>query len=392
MAGSKDSTSQKKILLVEEQRAVLHNIIPILQQFGYHVVGSAKDGNDAIELTGKLDVDLILMGIDIPGLLNGIDTARIIHSNKSIPIIYLTSSADSEIINRARDTEPFGYLISPVSLADLQSGIETALEREARERKVRDSEERFRLAAEASGNLIYDYDISTGLNDITEQRIIENEKKRLEEQLRQSQKIESIGRLAGGVAHDFNNLLTAITGNISLALMDISPASRITEFLQDAMRAADSAASFVRQLLAFSSRQVIEPKIVSPNELIGKLQKMIKRLIGEDIIFSTSLEENVGSIKIDPAQFEQIIINLTANARDAMPNGGNLIIETRRINLDSATAATYFNTKPGSYILISVSDTGCGMSDEIKSHIYEPFYSTKPREKGTGLLKTVFKD
>ncbi len=605
MVESKESTSPKKILLVEEHKVVLRDIIPILQQLGYDVVGSAQDGNDAIELSRKLDVDLILMGIDIPGLINGIDAARIIRSGKNIPIIYLTSSVDSNTINRARDTEPFGYLISPVNLADLKWSIETTLKREALEHGLRNSEERFRLAAEASGNLIYDYDILTGrvewcgaitaltgmtaeemalvnyeswmnmihpddresvvsmrekaidchtcfnaeyrflqkdnsyiyieddgnfifnhtkkprrmvgtlkntterqkrekdihlseekfrkafnnnpalmaildfetlrfvdvnktfldvleyssedvlgktapelnlyeeyslkhdilkslstkgfyrglelrartksgqlrdgifsmdivdvgdkklilsvMNDITEKKRIEAEKRRLEEQLQKSQKLESLGRLAGGIAHDFNNILTTITGNVSLAMMDTLENSRTYDNLNDALTGANRATNLIRQLLAFSSKQAVETRIVDANSIIREIERIIRRLIGEDIKIVIDLQDNMGTIKIDPGQLEQILINLCVNSRDAMPHGGTLAIETKKIDIDEAFIATHADAVADSYILISVSDTGVGMTEEIMRNAFEPFYTTKKKDSNAGLgLATVY--
>jgi len=229
------------------------------------------------------------------------------------------------------------------------------------------------------------------LSDITERKKAEEDRARLEDQLRQSQKIESIGRLAGGVAHDFNNLLTAITGNISLALMDVPAGDALAETLKDAMKAAESAAALTRQLLAFSRKQIVEPRVVGVNDLVSNMKKMLGRIIGEDIALKTVLAPDAGAVRIDPGQFEQIIINLTVNARDAMPGGGELIIETATLDLDEEYASGHPYVSPGPYVLISVSDTGSGMSSEVKEHLYEPFYTTKPKGKGTGLgLATIY--
>ncbi len=228
-------------------------------------------------------------------------------------------------------------------------------------------------------------------NDVTEQKNAEEEKHRLEEQLRQAQKIESIGRLTGGIAHDFNNLLTAIMGNSSLALLDMSPHDPLYDTLNEIHKAAVSAASLTNQLLAFSRKQIIEPQVLDINKAIREMQRMLKRIIGEDIALKTKLQDGIGSVKIDPGQLEQIIINLVVNSRDAMQDGGDLIIETSSHVLDDGYCRIHADVHPGPYVRLSVSDTGSGMSDEVKEHLFEPFFTTKTPGKGTGLgLATVY--
>ncbi|MCL4233523.1 MAG: hybrid sensor histidine kinase/response regulator, partial [Deltaproteobacteria bacterium] len=196
---------------------------------------------------------------------------------------------------------------------------------------------------------------------------------------------EAIGRLAGGVAHDFNNLLTAITGNVSLALGDLRPEDPLTEPLQEVRQAAASAADLTRQLLAFSRKQIIEPRLVQLNDLIGNLKKMLGRLLGEDIALTTRLAEELELVKIDPGQFEQVVVNLAVNARDAMPQGGALVIETSSVVLGEEQVGFHPQVKPGEYVMLAISDTGCGMSAEVKEHLFEPFFTTKPAGRGTGL-------
>jgi two-component system cell cycle sensor histidine kinase/response regulator CckA len=227
--------------------------------------------------------------------------------------------------------------------------------------------------------------------DITDRKRAEEERNGLQEQLQQAMKMEAVGRLAGGIAHDFNNLLTAIIGNVDLARMSLGAPDSVARCLDGIGTAAESAASLTRQLLAFSRRQIIEPKALDLNELVGNLQKMLTRLIGEDVAFQAVLGEKLGSVRVDPGQFEQVLVNLAVNARDAMPDGGTLVIETSNIDLDEGYCARHAQVHPGKFVLLSVSDTGHGMSDEVKKHVFEPFFTTKSMGRGTGLgLATIF--
>jgi PAS domain S-box-containing protein len=211
------------------------------------------------------------------------------------------------------------------------------------------------------------------------------ERKRLEAQLMHAQKIESIGRLAGGVAHDFNNLLTVISGGMELGLADLPADHPSRGPLAEAANAAQSAAALTRQLLAFSRKEVIAPKVLDLNEVVHRVEKMIPRLIGEDVVLSTICAKNLAPIRFDPAQVEQIIVNLAVNARDAMVAGGHLTIETSNVHLDAEYAVHHLDMQPGDYVLLAVSDDGAGMSEEVRSHLFEPFFTTKEAGKGTGL-------
>ncbi len=229
------------------------------------------------------------------------------------------------------------------------------------------------------------------IREITARKHAELERATLQEQLQQAMKMEAVGRLAGGVAHDFNNLLTVITGNVELACCDLSPADPLYQYLAEVTKAAESAASLTRQLLAFSRRQLIEPKILSLSELVENLRKMLHRLIGEDIELRTALAADLGSVKADPGQFDQVVVNLAVNARDAMPDGGRLTITTANVELDEAYCQRHPDMKPGSYVLLAVGDTGHGMPPEVQRRLFEPFFTTKPKGRGTGLgLAVIF--
>jgi len=217
------------------------------------------------------------------------------------------------------------------------------------------------------------------------------ERKRLEEQLLQSQKMEAVGQLAGGVAHDFNNILTAIVGYTDLLAADFSPNSRELEDLEEIRKAARRAAALTRQLLSFSRKQMLEPRIIDLNGVVTNLEKMLRSLISENIELKTALATGLGAARADPNQIEQVIMNLAINARDAMPDGGTLTIETGNATLDENYAARHVSVVPGAYVMLAVTDTGCGMNEETKARMFEPFFTTKPPGRGTGLgLSTVY--
>jgi two-component system cell cycle sensor histidine kinase/response regulator CckA len=216
-------------------------------------------------------------------------------------------------------------------------------------------------------------------------------RRKLEEQLQQSQKMEVIGRLAGGVAHDFNNLLTAILGYCELLQGSLRAEDPALQDVAEIKQAGERASHLTRQLLAFSRRQVLQPKSLNLNQVVENLGKMLMRVIGEDIELSILPGSDLGRVMADPGQIEQVILNLTVNARDAMPRGGQLIIKTANVDLDENYAAVHAQVQPGPYVLLSVSDTGCGMDAATRSHIFEPFFTTKETGKGTGLgLSTVY--
>ena len=216
-------------------------------------------------------------------------------------------------------------------------------------------------------------------------------RRQLEERFRQSQRMEAVGRLAGGIAHDFNNLMTAITGYADLMLLTLRQDDPLRQRVEDIHKATESANSLTRQLMAFTRKQLHLPRVLNLNELVTDLQGMLRRFLGEDVELAAELDPAAGLIRADRAQIEQAILNLALNSRDAMPQGGRILIETRNVDLDELYAADHAPVQPGPYVMLAVTDTGVGMDEETRSHVFEPFFTTKEKGMGTGLgLSTVY--
>jgi signal transduction histidine kinase/CheY-like chemotaxis protein len=229
------------------------------------------------------------------------------------------------------------------------------------------------------------------IQDISQMKAVEKHRMQLEERLWQSQKMEAVGRLAGGVAHDFNNLLTAVSGYAVLIQSRFEAPDPIRTYADEILTSSDRAAQLTRQLLAFGRRQVLQPRVLDLNDVVRGMEGLLRRLVGEHIDLGTSLDPRLGSVRADQGQIEQVIMNLAVNARDVMPNGGKLTIETRNIDLDGSYFERHGRARTGPHVVLAVSDTGCGMNPETRSHVFEPFFTTKEQDQGTGLgLATVY--
>ncbi len=248
-----------------------------------------------------------------------------------------------------------------------------------REGSVRWIHERASVMRDADGRPLLVIGIA---EDITERR-------QLEEQLRQAQKMESMGQLASGVAHDFNNWLTVIIGYVELLGNALPAESPSAKYVAEIRRASERASGLTRQLLAFSRKERIDPQVVNFNSLVADTQRMLRRLLGDDIILESRLAPGVGRVKVDPTQWVQVLTNLAVNARDAMPTGGRLTITTDAVTADASRLARHPGAAPGRFVCLSVADSGCGMTRDVVDRVFEPFFTTKPAGKGTGLGLTL---
>lgn len=386
----------------EQNRYLLH---VLLTGHGY-MVTLATDGQDALDKARHSPPDLIITDILMPGM----DGYSLIHYWKSdeqlqkIPFVFYTATyTDPKDEQLALSLGANRFIIKPQEPEILLAMVAEVLE-EYRAGKLLQPEQPkleeaiyFKQYNEVLIHKLEDklVELETAKasleREIEERKQREHEREELEDQLRQAQKMESVGRLAGGVAHDFNNMLQAIMGFTYLALEEIPPDTRLRRYITEIQTAAERSADLTRQLLAFARKQTIKPKVLDPNETIAGMLKMLQRLIGEDINLVWKPGINLGQVKIDPSQFDQILANLAVNARDAISGAGKISIETGNKRIDDAFCSHNVGITPGEYIRISVYDDGCGMDTHILENIFEPFFTTKGPGEGTGLgLSTVY--
>ncbi len=346
-----------KILIVEDVASDAELIERELRRAGVLFTSRRVDTKDAfIKELREFAPVIVLSDYNLPQF-SGPEALRLLkEAGSSAPFILVTGSLTEEVAVECMKDGAHDYILK-TSLTRLPSAVRSALE------KVKTIEEKRRAEAALRSS---------------------------EEQLRMSQKLEAVGQLAGGVAHDFNNLLTVISGYSELVLNRLGESDDNRSKVEEIKRAAERASTLTRQLLAFSRKQVLQPKLFDLNHLVSDMSKMLRRLIGENIEMTTVIGETA-PINADPGQIEQVLMNLVVNARDAMPNGGRVTIETARVEVDELYTSTHLNVPAGPYVMLAVSDTGSGIDEETQKHIFEPFFTTKEQGKGTGLgLSTVY--
>lgn len=340
------------ILIVEDEIIVALDIKRHLEKFGYSICSILSSAEEVIEKFDSLMPDLVLMDIHLSGKLDGLEASRIIYEKNKTPVILLTAYADDQTIQRAKLTQPYGYLIKPFEERALKTAIEIALYRSGMEKKLEQTE---------------------------------LEKAKLKEQLFQAQKMDAIGRLSSSIAHDFNNVITAILGYSNLIIEEHSENKEIIQDVEGIRTAAQKANKLTKQLLSFSRNQPLLDKIVDINQVLTESERLLGRLVPENINLKIIIEAKIPYVKLDQNQFEQAIMNLVINARDAIKSNGSIIITSRNISFHKAQTKVFEVIPEGDYVCIEVTDTGTGIDPLILLRIFEPFFTTKEKGSGTGL-------
>jgi two-component system cell cycle sensor histidine kinase/response regulator CckA len=359
--------STDKVLIVNDVPDQLQFMTIMMQRAGYSV-SNAVDGLEALEIAWQLKPTLIISDVCMPRV-DGIELTRRIRASEQLgdtPVLLVSAlrGTDQDAIEGLKAGAD-DYVEAPYDPMRLIAKVARLVERGRAEEALKSSEQEKSEALQAL--------------------------RKSEAQLLLAQKLEAVGRLAGGIAHDFNNLLTVIRGYSQLALRRLSADDPLRAHIEQVIKASERAAALVSQLLAFSRKQVMQPKVLDLNVIVAEVEKMLRRLIGEDVEVRTTLQADLGAIKADPSQLEQVIMNLVINARDAMPAGGKLTIETANTYLDETYAEQHLSVSAGDYVMLAVSDTGVGMDEKTRQHIFEPFFTTKDTGRGTGLgLSTVY--
>jgi signal transduction histidine kinase len=364
------------ILIIDDDPNNLAIMTGLLEEVNCTIL-AAEDGESGVKRALYAEPDLILLDIMMPGI-DGYETCRQLKAQvktRDIPVICMTALAETEHKLKGFAAGCVDYITKPFQREEVLArvGVHLRLRKLSRE-------------LEAARDLLEERveERTARLEEVNRDLQREMaERRKTEETLRQSQKMEAIGTLAGGIAHDFNNLLTAITGFGSLLQLQLGAASPLQDYVTEILAASDRAANLTSGLLSFSRKQIIDSGPVRLNDVVRKIDKFLLRIIGEDIEFKTMLAAQELVINADSGQLEQVLMNLVANARDAMPSGGALLIKTERIEVTQSRDG--FLLEPGSYAVLSVSDTGDGIDQQTQQRIFEPFFTTKELGKGTGL-------
>ncbi|MCP4219050.1 MAG: response regulator [bacterium] len=460
------------ILIVEDEWLVAESIRNQLEKVDFGVTDIVSTGKAAIKTVNEKQVDLLLMDIMLQGAIDGIETAGRIRATHDIPVVYLTACIDDEIIQRAKITGPFGYILKPFEERELCSVLEIALYKHQLETKVKESEEKYRRLINEVPVMVYDADSQWKLSmasprietitgysedefikgdiewpaiihpedreriyeegrqmvdklpelsqeyriirkngetawvrdsksakfneqgfegvhgiveDISAHKQAEEERLNLEIRLRQVQKMEAVGELAGGVAHDFNNLLQAIMGYTDMAIHSLPKNHDARTKLHEVIHAGERASKLVRRLLTFSRRDTVAVKTLDICQLLKNIHKMLHSVLKENVELDIRYVGTLAAVRCDPGQLEQVIINLCINARDAMPGGGEISITVENIHLSSEYCTANLWASEGDFVKLSIADKGIGIPGAIRERIFEPFFTTKEPERGTGL-------
>ncbi len=389
--------AEPRILIVDDEPADVDVLSECLGAAGY-AVAVAEDGERALDLCRQHPPDAVLLDIVLSGI-DGFETCRRLKADgrtRDVPVLFITVLTDMGDRLKSFLVGGVDYIVKPFHREEVLARLgahlavrtlQRALVREVEERRVAQ-------AALARANEELEARVADRTADlaaaIARLRAEIEVREQTESQLRQAQKMEVVGRLTGGVAHDFNNVLTVILGSADLVRHALPEGSPLHQHVANIRGAAERAAALTGRLLAFSRRQALQISVVDVNAIVGSVIGMVRRLIGEDIELITRLDPLLHRVRIDPTQLEQVILNLALNARDAMPGGGQLTIETADAELDEAYAQQHAGVAAGLYAMLAVSDTGVGMDDLTRARVFEPFFTTKAPGAGTGLgLATV---
>ncbi|MCI0684555.1 MAG: response regulator [Gemmataceae bacterium] len=470
------------ILVVEDESIVAEDLRERLTKMGTTVLGPVATGEQAVEVAEQSHPDLVLMDIRLKGRMDGVEAADQIRKKCHIPVVYLTAHSDDHTLERAKRSQPEGYLLKPFEESDLRVNIELALSKHAIEEQLRQSEQRYLTTLSSIGDAViaidnrsritfmnpvaeqltqwrcqeaagrpldqvfrilneatrtpaanpvaramregHPADLDNGtllvskngreipiddcaapifdqerrlqggvlvFRDVTEKRNAAEAHRKAQEHIHWLERLDAIGRFAGGMAHEINNMLTVVLGCGELLLTHLSQEHALRPTLDAMLAVGDRTAALTRELLAFSRKQHLSPTHVDLNQVLQRLEMMFTRLLGAHIEVALQLEPKLAPVFVDRLQWEQLLVNLALNARDAMPQGGVLTLITRNVAIDDGFAAVHPEVTPGPHVLLAVRDNGSGMDEATVAHIFEPFFTTKEIGKGTGLgLATVY--
>ncbi|HJU10843.1 MAG TPA: response regulator, partial [Candidatus Binataceae bacterium] len=411
----REAIQQSRILIIDDQPSNIALLEKILHQNGYVQYRSIADSRATIREFQEFQPDLILLDLMMPeldGYAILAELQSLIRPETYLPILVITADASQKAKRRALSLGTKDFITKPIDATETILRIENLLKTRwlygqvrqqtedllATNRQLRASNRELSalqdrivsLMRQADGELRYESDSLPPQAANSDEMLIRigdliSARRRVEEQLRQAQKMEAVGRLAAGIAHDFNNLLTVIIGYNDFLRNEVRASPKNLEYALEVSHSAERASALTKQLLAFSRQQIARPRVVNLNEVVQQIARMLRRILEEHIELAIDLGSNVDPVKVDPAQIDQVLMNLVVNARDAMPEGGCLRIETSAVELSESDDSGFAGLHPGRYAVLAITDTGTGMDALTQTHLFEPFFTTKGNGKGTGL-------